>query len=86
MRVKLTFLLMVRVFGWLMLLGRSQGAEDAEILVLRHEVAVLRGQVTQPRLTWSDRAVIAALSRLLPPELRGWRLVTQATLLPRIAG
>ena len=50
---------MIRVFSWLHLLGRSQASKNAEILILRHEVTVLRRQVTRPRLDWTDRAVLA---------------------------
>lgn len=74
-------MIMIRVFGWLVVLGRSQASKDAEVLVLRHEVVVLRRQVARPRPDWADRAVLAALARLLPAALRGSRLVTPGTLL-----
>jgi putative transposase len=74
-------LVTVRVFGWLLLLGRSQASKNAEIMVLRHEVMVLRRQVVQPRPDWADRAILAALAWLLPVALRGHRLVTPGTLL-----
>ena len=57
---------MLRVFGWLALLARSDRAKDAEILILRHQVAVLQRQIKASRLSWADRAVLAALARLLP--------------------
>jgi hypothetical protein len=72
---------MIRVFGWLVLLARSQASKDAELMVLRHEVAVLRRQVACPKVDWADRAVLAGLARLLPVVLRSHRLVTPGTLL-----
>src|ERR1017187_11036538 len=79
--LRLLYLIMVRVFCWLLLLGRSQASKNTEIMVLRHEVTVLRRQVTRPQPDWADRAVLAALARLLPAVLRGHRLVTPGTLL-----
>jgi putative transposase len=72
---------MVRVLGWLVLLGRSQPSKDTEIMVLRHEVMVLRRQVARPRPDWADRAILAAMARRLPAALRSSRMVTPGTLL-----
>jgi hypothetical protein len=60
--IRLVCLFMVRVFGWLALLARNAAAKDAEILVLRREIAVLRRQVARSRPDWADRAVLAALA------------------------
>src|ERR1700722_13635882 len=72
---------MVRLFGWLALLARSNTSKGVEILVLRHEVAVLRREVARPKPDWADRAIIAALARLLPKRLRLHRIVTPGTML-----
>jgi hypothetical protein len=81
MALRLLYLLFCQVMRWLALLARSSAAQDAELLVLRHEVAVLRRQVARPRVDWADRAVLAGLARLLPnPAWRGL-FVEPATLL-----
>jgi putative transposase len=77
----LAYLILVRLLSWLVLLARSDTAKDAEILTLRHEVAVLQRTNPRPALTWLDRAVLSALSRLLPTPLRRLRLVSPRTLL-----
>jgi len=75
------YLIFVRLAGWMALLARSSASKDAELLVLRQEVAVLRRQHPRPKLDWVDRAMLAALARLLPRPLRLSRLVTPDTLL-----
>jgi hypothetical protein len=77
----LVYLMLVRVLNWLALLARSDTAKDVETFVLRHEVAVLRRNNPRPTPTWLDRAVLSALSRLLPTPLRRLRLVSPRTLL-----
>jgi putative transposase len=81
MALRLLYLLCCHVLRWLVLLARSSTAKDAELLALRHEVAVLQRQVIQPRVDWADRAVLAGLARLLPRP--AWRslFVQPATLL-----
>lgn len=81
MALRLLYLVFLRLVGLLVLLGRSSESKEVELLVLRHEVAVLRRGNPKPRLGWADRAVFAALVRLLPKGLRLHRLVTPGTIL-----
>jgi hypothetical protein len=67
--------------SWMVLCVGSDTANEIEILVLRHQLAVLRRRTPRPRLNWSDRAVIAALARLLPTRRRRTFLITPATIL-----
>ena len=81
MPIRLLYVMFARICSWLVLLSRSTASKDVELLVLRHEVAVLRRTQPQPRLDWANRAVLAALIRVLPTRLRMHRLVTPGTIL-----
>ena len=81
MAFRLAYLMLARMLSWLALLARAAAAKDVEILVLRHEIAVLRRHNQRPRLSWADRALPSALSRLLPTSVRRLRLVSPRTLL-----
>ena len=67
------------MLGLVPLMGRASSTKDVELLVLRHEVAVLRRINPRPRMDWADRAVFAAMIRWLPRTLRGYRLITPDT-------
>ena len=74
--LRLLYLIFSRLLSWLTLLPRASSSKDIELLVLRHEVAVLRRTDPRPRLDWADRALFAALIRRLPAPLRSidWSL------------
>jgi putative transposase len=79
--VRLIYRSLAALLSWLALSARSSASKNAEILILRHEVAVLRRGNPGPRIDWADRAVLAALARILPKALRAHRIVTPGTLL-----
>ncbi|MFD0548933.1 helix-turn-helix domain-containing protein [Streptomyces rectiviolaceus] len=70
-----------KILGRIALLARSETSKNTEILVLRHQLAVLRRHVLRPQPSWADQAVVAALVRLLPKALRGHLFITPGTLL-----
>jgi hypothetical protein len=74
----LVYRLLAIVVSWIALLARSFSHKEVGILALRHEVAVLRRATPRPHLSWSDRAVLAALARVLPKALRACQIVTRA--------
>src|SRR5688500_1744975 len=79
--LRLLYLIFLQVLRLVLMAGRSASSKDVELLVLRHEVAVLRRTNPTPRLDWADRAVFAALIRRMPRTLRAHRLVTPGTIL-----
>src|SRR5690349_20058668 len=81
MALRLVYLAFLELMRWAVLVAGHSAAKDIEILMLRHEVAVLRRQVSRPRVDWADRAVLAGLARLLPRRLWNGRFVRPATLL-----
>jgi putative transposase len=81
MSASLVYLLLRQVLQMLAQLARDDGAKDVEILVLRHQVAVLRRQVHRADLQPADRVVLAVLSRLLPRPRWSVFFMTPATLL-----
>ena len=66
MALRLIYQMFSKLLGWIVLRTRSDTTKDIEILVLRHQLAVLQRRTPRPRMSWTDRALIAALTRLLP--------------------
>ena len=81
MSLRLLYLIFWQVLGLVLLMGRTSASKDVELLVLRHEVAILRRSNPRPRMDWAGRTVFAALVRRLPQALRNHRLFTPGTIL-----
>jgi putative transposase len=86
MALRLIYQMFATLVSWIVLRTGSDTTKDIEILVLRHQLAVLRRRTPRPRTTWTDRALIAALTRLLPVRRRLGLLVTPATIHGELAG
>jgi putative transposase len=83
--LRLIYLIFIQLLSWLLLFARSSAAKDVELLVLRHEIAVLRRTTRKPRLDWADRTILSALIRLLPQTLRRHRLWGSKSRLPMLS-
>ena len=81
MALKLIYLMFSKLLGWIVLRTRSDTSKEIEILVLRHQLAVLQRRTPHRRMSWTDRGVIAALARLLPVRRRHGLLVSPSTIL-----
>jgi putative transposase len=81
MALRLVYLICSQLVQWLVLMARQSAAKDAELLVLRHQMAVLRRHISRPRVDWANRALLAGLVRVLPRRIREARLVQPQTLL-----
>jgi putative transposase len=81
MALRLIYQVFINLLGWIVFSTRSDTSKDIEILVLRHQLAVLQRRTPRPPMKWTDRALIAALTRLLPVHRRLGLLVTPATIL-----
>ena len=81
MALRLIYQMFSKLLGWIVLHTRSDTTKELEILVLRHQLAMLQQRTPRPRMSWTDRALLAALTRLLPVRRRLGLLVTPATIL-----
>src|ERR1035441_7988781 len=70
MCLRFVFLLITRMAGWLRLARREDAWKTAELLLLRHQLAVLQRQAGRPRPCWAARALLAVLPCLIPPSRR----------------
>ena len=81
MALRLIYQIFSKLLGWIVLRTRSDTTKEIEILVLRHQLAVLQRHAPRPRFSWADRALLSSLTRLLPIRRRRGLLVTPATIL-----
>ena len=81
MALRLIYQMFTKLLGWIVLRSRSDTSKDIEILVLRHQLAVLRRQTPRPKLEPADRALLAAISRILPRSRWSCFFVRPETLL-----
>jgi putative transposase len=79
--LRLIYVMLPKLLGWMVLRTRSDTTKEIEILVLRHQLTVLQRHTPRPRMSWTDRAVIATLTRLLPVRRRLGLIVTPSTIL-----